>query len=105
MKWKFRIGSLLGIPVYIHATFPLLLAWIGMTQWLQERNLGETVDSVVFVLAIFGCVVLHELGHAVAARRYGIRTRDVTLVCPASQAQRVRELVNALTARAEGEQS
>lgn len=80
MKWSFRIGRILGIPIYMHATFVLLLIWIGLAHWFQERSLPKTLAGIGFILAIFLCVVLHEFGHALAARRFGIRTRDVTLL-------------------------
>ena len=80
MKWSMRMGSLAGIPVYVHATFLILLIWIALSYWRSEQSLGAVVHGVVFILALFGCVVLHELGHALTARRFGIRTRDITLL-------------------------
>lgn len=64
----------------MHATFLLLLAWVALSHWM-DRNTGiQVIEGVGFVLALFGCVVLHELGHALMARRYGIATRDITLL-------------------------
>jgi Zn-dependent protease len=80
MKWSLKLGNLAGIPVYVHATFALLLGWIGLVYWMGSGSLGAVVGGLVFLLALFGCVLLHELGHALAARRYGIRTRDITLL-------------------------
>ena len=80
MGWSWRIGRLAGIGVYMHATFLLLIAWLAITYWLQSRSVAAVVSGVAFILALFGCVVLHELGHALAARRYGIQTRDITLL-------------------------
>lgn len=80
MRWSWRIGSLFGIPVYIHATFGLILAWVALSYWLRGQTLGSTLAGIVFVLALFACVVLHELGHALTARRYHIKTRDITLL-------------------------
>ena len=80
MKWSLRLGSLLGIPIYMHVTFLLLLAWIGVVHWTQEHSVRAVASGVGFILAIFLCVVLHELGHALTARRFGIKTRDITLL-------------------------
>jgi Zn-dependent protease len=80
MSWSFRIGRLLGIDVFVHATFPLLLAWVGAAHYLPERSAAAAFAGVTFVLALFAIVVLHELGHALTARRFGIRTRNITLL-------------------------
>ncbi len=80
MKWSWKIGRIAGIDVYMHATFLILLAWVGMSHWLARHDLGDVLNGVGFILALFGIVVLHELGHALTARRFGIRTRDITLL-------------------------
>jgi Zn-dependent protease len=80
MRWSWRIGEVSGIGIYIHATFVLIVGWVALQYWLPERSAGAALSGVGFVLALFGCVVLHELGHALAARRYGIRTSDITLL-------------------------
>ncbi len=80
MKWSWKVGRFAGIDVYIHSTFFLLLAFIGLTNWLAARNLAGTLEGVGFMLALFGCVLAHEFGHALTARRYGIQTRDITLL-------------------------
>lgn len=80
MKWSLRVGKLLGIDVYLHFTFLLLLIFLGFVYWRSTQNVAATLQGVAFILALFTCVVLHELGHAVMARRYGIKTRDITLL-------------------------
>lgn len=80
MKWSWSVGRYGGIDVKIHATFLLVVGWVALSHWLQSRTVAGTVGGVIFVLALFGCVLLHEFGHALAARRYGIRTRDITLL-------------------------
>jgi Zn-dependent protease/CBS domain-containing protein len=80
MKWSTRIGTFAGIGVYVHATFLILIAWVAFAHWQTEQSVRAAVAGVAFVLALFGCVVLHEFGHALTARRYGIRTRDITLL-------------------------
>jgi Zn-dependent protease/CBS domain-containing protein len=79
MGWSFRLFDVAGTAVRIHFTFFLLLAWIGAVHWMRGGP-GEAVDGVLFILILFLCVVLHEFGHVFAARRYGIRTPDVTLL-------------------------
>ena len=80
MKWSLKIGRILGIDVYIHATFLLLLGFIGVAHWLAGRSLEAALTGVLFFGGMFLCVLLHEYGHALAARRYGIATRDITLL-------------------------
>ncbi len=80
MKWSWKIGSYAGIGVYIHATFLLIILFVIFQHWSQGTSLAETALGVLFTLAIFLCVVLHEFGHALTAKRYGIRTRDITLL-------------------------
>src|SRR5688500_3095356 len=79
MRWSFHLARIAGIDVKVHATFFLLLAWIA---WLHHRAGGAAaaVDGVLFVCLIFLCVLLHEFGHAIAARSYGIKTPDITLL-------------------------
>jgi Zn-dependent protease/predicted transcriptional regulator len=80
MKWSWKIGTFAGIAVYMHATFVLLLGWIALTHWMQYQSLIPTLTGVAFILALFLCVVLHEYGHALAARKFGIATKDITLL-------------------------
>jgi Zn-dependent protease/CBS domain-containing protein len=80
MKWSWKLATVAGIAVYVHATFALLIAWIAFVHWAEHRSVAAVASGVGFILALFGCVLLHELGHALAARRYAIRTRDITLL-------------------------
>lgn len=79
MTWSFSIGRLFGSQLRVHVTFFLLLAWIGFAAW-SEQGWPGAVQNVAFVLALFACVVAHEFGHALMARRYGILTPDITLL-------------------------
>jgi Zn-dependent protease len=74
-SWK--LGRAFGIPLYIHWTFWLLPLWVV----LMSRQLGATelALNLAVLAAAFGCVLLHELGHALTARVYGIGTRSITL--------------------------
>lgn len=80
MKWSWKIGEFAGIGLFIHATFPLLIAFAALPALLYRGDVAAALESVAFILVLFGCVVLHEYGHALAARRYGIKTRDITLL-------------------------
>ncbi|MGQ9523444.1 MAG: site-2 protease family protein [Armatimonadota bacterium] len=80
MKWSWKIGEVSGIEIYVHVTFLLLLGWLGVVYWMQSQELSLVVVALGYILAVFLCVGLHELGHALAARRFGIRTRDITLL-------------------------
>lgn len=80
MKWSLKIGTFAGIGVYLHWTFALLIGWIFMVYSAAGKTPVEAVGGVLFVLTLFVCVVLHEFGHALTARRYGVKTRDITLL-------------------------
>jgi Zn-dependent protease/predicted transcriptional regulator len=80
MGGSWRIGRIAGIDVHVHPTFLILLVWVGLTDYLPHRSAAEAAGGIVFILALFGIIVLHELGHALTARRFGIRTRDITLL-------------------------
>src|SRR6185437_14819107 len=80
MKWSLKLGSFAGIRVYLHWTFVLLLGWILFSHLGQGHGWAEAWRSVGFIIAIFGCVLLHEFGHALTAKHYNIHTRDITLL-------------------------
>jgi Zn-dependent protease/CBS domain-containing protein len=74
--WALQIGTALGIPIRIHFTFLLLLIWFGVTATTR----GESpLRAVLFLVLLFASVVLHELGHAAVALRFGVRTREIVL--------------------------
>ncbi|MDK3020652.1 site-2 protease family protein [Pseudodonghicola flavimaris] len=86
MSWSFSIGRLFGSDLRIHVTFFLLLGWIGYAAYVQD-GAQAALDNVLFVVALFACVVAHEFGHALTARRYGIRTPTITLLPIGGMAQ------------------
>jgi Zn-dependent proteases len=84
VKWSFRMATVAGIEVRIHATFVLLLGLYAWMAYLAGRTPAEGLvlaNTIVgLVLLLFLCVLLHEFGHAFAARAFGIRTPDITLL-------------------------
>ncbi len=79
MKWSFQLVRIAGIDVRIHATFFLLLAWFGYVYY-AEGGPTAVFTGLSFIILLFVCVILHEFGHALAARAYGINTPDITLL-------------------------
>ncbi|WP_442887872.1 site-2 protease family protein [Congregicoccus parvus] len=79
MSWSFKILRVAGIDVRIHVTFLLFLLWIGWSHY-TFGGVEQAYSGVGLMLALFGCVLLHEFGHAFAARRYGIHTPDITML-------------------------
>jgi Zn-dependent protease/CBS domain-containing protein len=78
MKWSFKIGSILGIPVKVHLTFVLLLV---LVYFVGASVIGAGgLNGVIFVVLIFASVVFHELSHSIVARHYGINVLDITLL-------------------------
>jgi Zn-dependent protease/predicted transcriptional regulator len=80
VKGSFRIATLAGIGVFVHWTFFILLAWIAMSHVAEGDDFAKVAEGVGFIVALFGCIVLHELGHALTARQFGVKTRDITLL-------------------------
>ena len=80
MTWSARLGRFAGIDVYVHVTFLLLLVWVAYLYWTETHALAGVLDGLVLILLLFLCVVLHEYGHALTARRFGIGTRSITVL-------------------------
>lgn len=85
MRGAWRIATAAGIGIYVHWTFLLLPAVVAAQALLSSKadaasRMSTAVFNVSLVLAVFVCVVLHELGHALMARRFGVRTRDIVLL-------------------------
>jgi Zn-dependent protease len=79
MRSSLKVASIFGIEVRIHLTFLLFLVWIWFSYY-QVAGFAGAVQGVLFILALFACVLLHEFGHAFAARGFGIETPDITLL-------------------------
>ena len=80
MGGSFKIGRAFGIDVKVHWTFLLLLGFFGFTAYQQSGSLSSALVTVVIIVALFFCVLLHEYGHSLVARRFGIEIRDITLL-------------------------
>ena len=79
MRSSLKIASIFGIEVRIHLTFLLFLVWIWFINY-QVGGFEGAVQGVLFILGLFACVLLHEFGHAFAAKGFGIHTPDITLL-------------------------
>ena len=75
-RWSFQVATLLGIPIRVHVTFLILLVWFGTMAAATNQDVGS---ELAFVIGVFACVVLHELGHAAMAKRFGVKTREIIL--------------------------
>ncbi len=80
MKANLNLGRIAGIKILVHWTFFFLIAWIVFIELKHDGNAGRIFFNIVLLLSIFACVVLHELGHALTARHFGIRTKKITLL-------------------------
>lgn len=80
MKRALLLGKVAGIKVQVHWSFLLLILWIVFIGFVGSTSTSGIAWNVFFVMVIFGCVVLHELGHALTAQRFGIQTRQITLL-------------------------
>jgi stage IV sporulation protein FB len=79
MRWSYSIGNIAGTEIKVHVTFLLFIAWIALNV-SQSSGPAAAVGATLFLLALFLCIVLHEFGHILMARRFGVRTPDVILL-------------------------
>jgi Zn-dependent protease len=79
MRGSFKIGRFAGVDTFVHWTFVLLLAWAGWTSYDGAGSGLAVLLGLAFLVGVFGSVLLHELGHALVARRYGVRTHNILL--------------------------
>ena len=80
MKYSLYLGRIAGIRLSVHWTFLILIFWIVFANMRSGSNANEILWSVTFVLAIFVCVILHELGHSLTAQRFNIKTREISIL-------------------------
>ena len=79
MRWSFSLGTVKGTAVRIHWTFILFLGWIVLAAY-GAAGAGAALGAGLFFLLLFLCVLLHEFGHILTARKFGVQTRDVVLL-------------------------
>src|SRR4026209_1002187 len=79
MKWVYTIGRIAGTEVKVHLMFVLFLGWWALSGY-QEGGPSGAVTAALLLLALFACILLHEFGHILMARRFGVRTPDVILL-------------------------
>ena len=80
MKWSLNLGTVAGIRIKIHWTFLFIVLYVFYSNYRQSGSLETGIWGVLFILAVFACVTLHELGHATMGKRFGVRTRKITLL-------------------------
>lgn len=80
LRGGFTIAVISGVPVRMHWTFLILLAWVFGSRLLNGGSVADALMAMVLILAVFACIVAHEFGHILSARAFGIRTRDVLLL-------------------------
>jgi Zn-dependent protease len=80
MQWSWKLAEVSGIRVSVHATFLLLVGWFAVAYWFEVGSLARVASGVALFLLLFGCVLLHEFGHALTAQRFGLTTREITLL-------------------------
>ncbi|HTN83026.1 MAG TPA: site-2 protease family protein [Sorangium sp.] len=79
MKWSFKVARIAGIDVNVHATFGLIVA-VGALEWSGRHGAQGALFGAALMLALFACVALHELGHSLVARRFGLTVREILLL-------------------------
>jgi Zn-dependent protease len=80
LAWSFKLATVAGTAVYVHGTFFILLAWFAVGRWVATRDLVAVASTLALLLALFTCVLLHEFGHVLVARRFGCETSEITLL-------------------------
>ena len=80
MKANLNLGSVFGIKIHVHWTFFFLILWIVFSEMKRGGNNESIIFNITLVLAVFLCVILHELGHALTAKSFGIYTKKITLL-------------------------
>ena len=79
MGGSIKLTTIQGIPVLLHWSFGLLFVWLGYVGFSEGMNAVGILWFFAFALLLFACVVIHEFGHALTARKFGVETKDIIL--------------------------
>jgi stage IV sporulation protein FB len=79
MSWSYRIARVAGTDIKLHLTFLAFVAWVGWGAY-SAQGPAAAASILLFIAAVFVCILLHEFGHILTARRFGVRTPDVILL-------------------------
>jgi len=80
MKGFLNLGKVVGVQLKVHWTFALLLIWAGYIEFQNSGDINRVLINQGFIFVLMACVVLHELGHALMARRFNIKTEKIILL-------------------------
>ncbi|WP_027395777.1 site-2 protease family protein [Aquimarina latercula] len=80
MKGSLFLGRVFNVAIKVHWTFLLIIAWVSFLELKRGGNVQNVLMSIFFVLLVFICVVLHEFGHILTARKFGVSTKKITLL-------------------------
>jgi Zn-dependent protease/predicted transcriptional regulator len=80
MKGVLKIGRVSGIKIEVHWTFTLLLIWVAFLEIQKGSDLNRILLNEALILVLFVCVILHELGHALTAKKFGVKTKNILLL-------------------------
>jgi Zn-dependent protease len=78
MRGSVRIARVAGIPIRVHWSFSLLVMLVLFSERGASRP--EVLSSLVWIVALFACVTVHELSHCFVARRRGLEVQDIILL-------------------------
>jgi Zn-dependent protease len=91
MKGTLTLGTVFKIPVKVHWSFGLLILFLGYTLWSDQVNFTRSLWFAGYIISLFICVILHEYGHALMAKKYGIKTKDI-IISPIGGVARLEKL-------------
>jgi len=79
LRWSINLFRVFGIQLAVHWSFLLLLAYAAYLGW-QDGGWAGAAASLLLIGLFFVCVILHELGHSLTARRFGVQVPRILLL-------------------------